>query len=106
MANQLGKFSPISQSDTAFKELLSKKSLWYWSSHHDQAFGQVKMELTDLEAETKVSADASSFVLGAVLLQRHEGMWKPIAYASRSMTETEGRYAQMEEENPGSHLGM
>ena len=81
---------------------------WYWSSHHDQAFDQVKMELIrptvltmyDLEAETKVSADDSSFGLGAVLLQRHEGegMWKPIAYASRSMTETEGRYAQIEKE--------
>ena len=109
MANQMGKFSPnLANLTQPLRELLSKKNSWYWSSHHDQAFDQVKMELTrptvltmyDLEAETKVSADASSFGLGAVLLQRHEGegMWKPIAYASRSMTETEGRYAQIEKE--------
>ena len=36
--------------------------------------------------------------LGAVLLQRFGEGWKPVVYASRSMTETEGRYAQVEKE--------
>lgn len=49
-------------------------------------------------AETKISADALSFGLGAVLLQECKGNWKPIAYASRAMTETEQRYAQIEKE--------
>ena len=38
------------------------------------------------------------FGLGAVLLQKEESEWKPVAYASRSMTETERRYAQIEKE--------
>ena len=52
----------------------------------------------DPAAETKLTADASAYGLGAVLLQKHETAWKPVAYASRSMTEAETRYAQIEKE--------
>ena len=43
-------------------------------------------------------ADASSFGLGAVLLQKKTEVWRPVIYASRAMTETKGRYAQIEKE--------
>ena len=33
-----------------------------------------------------------------MLLQKYENEWKPVAYASRSMTEAETRYAQIEKE--------
>ena len=47
-------------------------------------------------AKTKVSADASSFGLGAVLTQMQANMeWRPIAYISRSLSDTEQRYAHM-----------
>ncbi|NHN23178.1 ribonuclease H family protein, partial [Bacillus amyloliquefaciens] len=43
--------------------------------------------------------DASSFGLGAVLMQREENMqWRPVAYISRSLSSTEQRYAQVEKE--------
>ena len=46
-----------------------------------------------------MSADASTFGLGSVLLQRQlTGELRPVAYASRSMTDTERRYAQIEKE--------
>ena len=54
--------------------------------------------LCDPKAETKVSADASSFGLGAVLLQQANDNWRPVAYAFQSMTSTERRYAQIEKE--------
>ena len=56
------------------------------------------MALYDPQADTKISADASSHGLGAVLLQQQNQEWRPVAYASSSMSETETRYAQIEKE--------
>ena len=107
MVNQLGKFSRnLAQLTQPLRELLSKKRAWLWGPNQDQAFAEVKAELVkptiltlyDPEAAAKISADASSYGLGAVLLQKSESTWKPVAYASRSMTDTERRYAQVEKE--------
>ena len=57
----------------------------------------VTLTLHDPTAEVKISADASSFGLRAVLLQREGEDWKPVAYASKSLKPTEGRYTQIEE---------
>ena len=46
----------------------------------------------------KVSADAYSHRLEAVLLLLHNGEWKSVAFTSRSLSDTERRYAQIERE--------
>ena len=56
------------------------------------------LALFDVNAVVKVSADASSFGLGAVLLQQNNSSWQPVAFASGVMSDTECRYAQVEKE--------
>lgn len=102
MVNQLG----LAEEDKPLRDPLSKKNKWIWSCEQQNAFDQLKNDLTlppvltvyDPKEELKLSADASSNGLGG-------GQWRPAAYASRSVTETEQRYAQVEKEVLGLTWG-
>lgn len=59
---------------------------------------QTSLAFYKKECPIRVSADFSSFDLGAVLEQLQEETWKPVCYASRSLNNTEKRYAQVEKE--------
>ena len=92
---------------TAIYGVTGSKSEWYWGLDQQEAFETVKKEISnspvlctfEINAKHRVSADASTNALGAVLLQyNEEGAWQPVEYASRKMTETEGRYAMVEKE--------
>ena len=108
MSTQLGKFTPhLADLTQPLRELLSHKNSWLWGPAQEKAFLQVKDELTkpsvlllyDPLLQTKVTADASSFGLGAVLSQKDStDFWRPVAFASRALSVTEKRYAQIEKE--------
>ncbi|KAL7881030.1 hypothetical protein SRHO_G00032840 [Serrasalmus rhombeus] len=108
MANYLSKFLPHLASYTRpIKDLLCGKNEWCWEAPQQEAFKRLKVELSSTQvlaaysptAETCVSADASSFGLGGVLTQRQpDGVWKPIVFISRGMSDTERHYAQIEKE--------
>ena len=108
MINQLNKFSPcLAERTKHLRTLLSTKNQWVWEKTHQETFDALKEALSSSETlalysaskETTLSADASSYGLGAVLRQEQEnGQLKPIVYISWSMTETEQRYAQIEKE--------
>ena len=89
------------------RDLLSSKNEWHWGQAQEESLSHLKKEMTQVpvlahycsEKETIISADTSSYGLGAVPLQvQEDDTKKPVAYASRSMTSTEQRYAQVEKE--------
>jgi len=107
MINHLGKFSDrLAMLTQPLREILSKGNSWTWNSAQNTAFNNVKAELTkprvlthhNVNADLKISADASSYGLEAVLLQKNGQSWQPVTYASRAMITTECHYAQVEKE--------
>ena len=84
------------------RELLHKEVEWHWSERQEKAIQAIKEKLTsdatvqyyDVEKPLTVSVNASSYGLGACLLQKG----RPVCYASRSFTSAEKNYVQIEKE--------
>ena len=103
MINYLGKFLPqLSDVSEPLRNLTKEQNQFIWSKVHKDAFKKLTqlipepplLRYDDLEEEVTIETDASDYGLGAVLLQAG----RPLAFASRNMTETERRYSQIEKE--------
>lgn len=85
-----------------------------WDHRQRGAFDQVKKELSKSPVlalyspslNTIISADASSYGLGAVFLQKHSEEWKPAAFISRALMETEQEVCSDRKRSSCSYLGM
>ena len=103
LATYMGPFIPsLSTLTLPLRELVKDRSVFDWSPAHQDAFDKVKnaisakttLEYYDPTKEIILQADASSTGLGATLLQDQ----KPIAFASKTLTDTKSRYANIERE--------
>ena len=88
-------------------ELTRHNAKWKWDEKQKTAFEESKALLSssrvlvhyNLELPIVVSSDASSCGIGSVLSHRlQDGSDKSIAYASRSLSDCEKKYAQLEKE--------
>ena len=79
MANQLRRFTPrLATLSQALRELLQNNQERCWNAAHQKAFDSIKTELSSASVlahynpnhESRLSADASSFDLRAVISQK------------------------------------
>ena len=88
------------------RNLLQNNAVFDWTNIHQEAFDTLKEKLSsetclayfDPQKQCKLITDASDYGVGAVLTQEHNGIDKPVAFASRSLTTLEKKYATMEKE--------
>ena len=86
--------------------LTRKQSKFQWGLEQQQAFNTVIQKLSEnpvlayynVDLPTQILVDASPVGIAALLTQKHKGESKVVAYASRSLTDTERRYCQLERE--------
>lgn len=103
MVTYLNKFIPnLSMLTEPLRKLLPKDVEWVWSSDQSEAFNKIKTVLSeppvlrffDVNKDVKLSVDASSVAMGAVLLQDDQ----PVAYATKTLTASQRNYPQIEKE--------
>nr|GEW70568.1 DNA-directed DNA polymerase [Tanacetum cinerariifolium] len=98
-----GDFSKISRPMT---HLLEKNTPFIFSEDCIKAFQMLKKKLTEApiliapnwDLPFELMCDASDFSKGAVLGQHHEKHFRPIHYASKTMTDAESNYTTTEKE--------
>ena len=91
------------------REITTQNVPFVFGKRQQDAFEKLKNALTrpstlafyDKDAETRVITDASPVGLGAVLIQKQNGQWTIVSYASKSLSTCERRYSQTEKEALG-----
>jgi transposase InsO family protein len=102
MITYVGKFIPNLSDITAPLRKLKTSQEWKWEVEHAEALQKVKdilvtrplLRYYQVNKPVTLTVDASMKGLGAALIQ-DDGV---VAYASRALTQTEERYAQIEKE--------
>jgi len=95
-------------------DLLKAGVTWKWTSECEAAFVRSKEILVDSELVVhydsnkplKLACDSSQYGVGAVISHVINGEERPIAFASRTLSESEKNYAQVEKEALGLIFGV
>lgn len=108
LINYYGKFVPnLSSLLHPLYALLKKEKKWLWSAECEGAFINIKKVLSSDKVlchyepalPLVLSVDSSAYGIGAVLAHRYpDSSERPISCASRTLTDTEKNYSQLDKE--------
>ena len=117
MLNYYGKFLPnLSTMLAPLYSLLHKQTAWQWNTAQQTAFSKAKKLLVsspvlahfDQAKPLVLSCDASPYGIGAVLSHKFADGTEhhPVAFASRSLSPAECKYAQLDKEGLAIIFGV
>ena len=82
-------------------DMVKKDKKWDWTEKQEKAFRELKEWFTkelvlaapDIDKKMRMKVDTSDYATGGVLLMECEdGLWRPVAFLSKSLNETERNY--------------
>ena len=80
---------------------MKKDKKWDWSEREEKAFRELKERFTkepvlaapDIDKKIRMEVDASDYAIGDILsMECGDGLWRPVAFLSKSLNETERNY--------------
>ena len=82
-------------------DTVKKDRKWEWTNKQERAFEELKkrfmeepvLAAPDIDKEMRMEVDVSNYATGEVLLMEcDDGLWRPVAFLSKSLNETERNY--------------
>ena len=80
---------------------MKKDKKWDWTEKQEKVFRELKKKFTkklvlvalDLDKKMRIEVDASDYATGGVLLMEgKDGLWRPVAFLSKSLNKIERNY--------------
>jgi len=82
-------------------DMVKKDKKWEWTERQEKVFKELKKWFTkelvlaapDIDKKMRMEMNASDYVMGGVLsMECEDGLWRPVAFLSKSLNETERNY--------------
>jgi len=82
-------------------DMVKKDKKWEWTEKQEEVFKELKKRFTeepvlaapDIDKKMRMEVDASDYVTGGVLsMECKDGLWRPVAFLSKSLNEMERNY--------------
>jgi len=82
-------------------DTVKKDRKWEWTNEQERAFKELKKRFTeepvlaalDIDKKMRMEVDVLDYATGGVLsMECDDGLWKPVAFLSKSLNETERNY--------------
>ena len=111
MIRYLSPFIPnLSSRCGVLTDLMKEKVPFQWDGTHERCFDEIKnaiLRYYDPKEPVRITTDASQQGLGGVHQQPDkQGTYKPVAYASKTLTDTQRNYSNIERELLGICYGV